>query len=149
MPLGPDRLWHPSRICTICTEGPFPGGKARPGRDADHSPPSSAEVKKENGAIPPLPQAPSLACSRPLYLTLLLGVWGQCFFWYGYNLVWEVGTHAPVCTGCICGSSETSDVRYRRLFVTYFLFSLFGTKIIQEKALKNRALTLTYKTTLE
>jgi hypothetical protein len=27
--------------------GPFPGGKARPGRDADHSPPSSAEVKYE------------------------------------------------------------------------------------------------------
>jgi hypothetical protein len=25
--------------------GSFPGGKARPGRDADHSPPSSAEVK--------------------------------------------------------------------------------------------------------
>jgi hypothetical protein len=27
--------------------GPFPGGKARPGREADHSPPSSAEVKYE------------------------------------------------------------------------------------------------------
>jgi hypothetical protein len=27
--------------------GPFPGVKARPGRDADHSPPSSAEVKYE------------------------------------------------------------------------------------------------------
>jgi hypothetical protein len=27
--------------------GPFPGGKARPGRDADHSPPSSAEVVNE------------------------------------------------------------------------------------------------------
>jgi hypothetical protein len=27
--------------------GPFPGGKARPGRDADHSPPSGAEVKYE------------------------------------------------------------------------------------------------------
>jgi hypothetical protein len=26
---------------------PFPGGKVRPGRDADHSPPSSAEVKNE------------------------------------------------------------------------------------------------------
>jgi hypothetical protein len=25
--------------------GPFPEGKGRPGRDADHSPPSSAEVK--------------------------------------------------------------------------------------------------------
>jgi len=29
------------------TRGPFPGGKARPGRDADHSPPSSAEVENE------------------------------------------------------------------------------------------------------
>jgi hypothetical protein len=27
--------------------GPFPGGKARPRRDADHSPPSSAEVVNE------------------------------------------------------------------------------------------------------
>jgi hypothetical protein len=27
------------------TRGPFPGGKARPGRDADHTPPSSAKVK--------------------------------------------------------------------------------------------------------
>jgi hypothetical protein len=27
--------------------GPFTGGKARPGRDADHSPPSSAEVENE------------------------------------------------------------------------------------------------------
>jgi hypothetical protein len=29
------------------TGGPFPGGKARPGSDADHSPPSSAEVVNE------------------------------------------------------------------------------------------------------
>jgi hypothetical protein len=29
------------------TGGSFPGGKARPGRDTDHSPPSSAEVKNE------------------------------------------------------------------------------------------------------
>jgi hypothetical protein len=27
--------------------GRFPGGKARPGRDADHSPPYSADVKNE------------------------------------------------------------------------------------------------------
>jgi hypothetical protein len=33
--------------CSMGTGGPFPGGKARPGRDADHSPPSSAEVKYE------------------------------------------------------------------------------------------------------
>jgi hypothetical protein len=37
---------HPSS-CTMGTGGPFPGGKARPGRDADHSPPSSAEVVNE------------------------------------------------------------------------------------------------------
>jgi hypothetical protein len=37
---------HPAS-CTVGTGGSFPGGKARPGRDADHSPLSSAEVKKE------------------------------------------------------------------------------------------------------
>jgi hypothetical protein len=33
--------------CTMGTGGPFPGVKARPGRDADQSPPSSAEVDNE------------------------------------------------------------------------------------------------------
>jgi hypothetical protein len=33
--------------CTMGTGGPFLGGKARPGRDADHSPLSSAEVVNE------------------------------------------------------------------------------------------------------
>jgi hypothetical protein len=37
---------HPAS-CPMRTGGPFPGGKARPGRDADHSPPSSAEVENE------------------------------------------------------------------------------------------------------
>jgi hypothetical protein len=37
---------HPASY-TTGTGGSFPGGKVRPGRDADHSPPSSAEVKKE------------------------------------------------------------------------------------------------------
>jgi hypothetical protein len=37
---------HPASY-PMGTGGPFPGGKARPGRDADHSPPSCAEVKYE------------------------------------------------------------------------------------------------------
>jgi hypothetical protein len=37
---------HPAS-CTMGTGDSFPGGKARPGRDTDHSPPSSAEVKNE------------------------------------------------------------------------------------------------------
>jgi hypothetical protein len=37
---------HPAS-CPMGTGGPFPGGKARPVRDADHSPPSSAEVVNE------------------------------------------------------------------------------------------------------
>jgi hypothetical protein len=37
---------HPAS-CIMGTGGPFPGGKARPGRDADHSPPSCAEVVNE------------------------------------------------------------------------------------------------------
>jgi hypothetical protein len=38
--------FHPAS-CPMGTGSPFPGGKARPGRDADHSPPSSAEVVNE------------------------------------------------------------------------------------------------------
>jgi hypothetical protein len=37
---------HPASY-SMGTGGSFPGSKARPGRDADHSPPSSAEVKNE------------------------------------------------------------------------------------------------------
>jgi hypothetical protein len=37
---------HPAS-CQMGTGGPFPEGKARPGRDADHSPPHSAEVMNE------------------------------------------------------------------------------------------------------
>jgi hypothetical protein len=37
---------HPAS-CTMGTGGPFPGAKARPERDADHSPPSTAEVEYE------------------------------------------------------------------------------------------------------
>jgi hypothetical protein len=37
---------HPASY-TMGTGGPFPGGKARLGHDADHSPPSSAEVENE------------------------------------------------------------------------------------------------------
>jgi len=29
------------------TGGPFPGAKVRPGRDADHSPTSTAEIENE------------------------------------------------------------------------------------------------------
>jgi hypothetical protein len=43
-PVCPDRLGAHPASSTMGTGGPFPGGKARPGRDADHSPPSSAEV---------------------------------------------------------------------------------------------------------
>jgi hypothetical protein len=37
---------HPAS-CTVGTGGTFPGCNARPGRDADDSPPSSAEVVNE------------------------------------------------------------------------------------------------------
>jgi hypothetical protein len=37
---------HPAS-CTMDTGGPFSGAKARPELDADHSPPSRAEVENE------------------------------------------------------------------------------------------------------
>jgi hypothetical protein len=52
---------HPAS-CTKGTVGPFPGGKARPGRVADHSPPSSAEVLMSRSYASSPPSA-SMVCS--------------------------------------------------------------------------------------
>jgi hypothetical protein len=60
---------HPAS-CTMSTRGPFPGGKARPGRDADHSPPSSAEVENEYELYLLSPQAPPWRVEGLLYFTL-------------------------------------------------------------------------------
>jgi hypothetical protein len=43
---------HPAS-CTMGTAGPFSGGKAQPERDADHSPPSSAEIVNEELYLSP------------------------------------------------------------------------------------------------
>jgi hypothetical protein len=50
------------------TGGPFPGGKARPGRDADHSPPSSAEVVNEYELYILSPQAPPWRVEGLIYI---------------------------------------------------------------------------------
>jgi len=42
----PDRPWGPARLLYNGYRV-FPGGKMRPGRDSDHSPPSSAAVMEE------------------------------------------------------------------------------------------------------
>jgi hypothetical protein len=61
---------HPAS-CPMGTGGPFAGGKARTGREADHSPPSSAEVVNE-GTIFPLPSSASMACSGTALLNMHL-----------------------------------------------------------------------------
>jgi hypothetical protein len=52
----PHRIWGPNTLLSNGHLGFFCRGK-RPGRDADHTPPSNAEVK--NGAIPLLSHTPS------------------------------------------------------------------------------------------
>jgi hypothetical protein len=56
---------HPAS-CTMGTGDPFPGVKARPGRDADHSAPSSAEFENEKELYLLSPEAPSLRVVRHL-----------------------------------------------------------------------------------
>jgi hypothetical protein len=59
---------HPAS-CTMGTGGAFPGGKSRPGRNADHSPPSSAEVRNEYELYLLSPQAPSWRVAGQLFVT--------------------------------------------------------------------------------
>jgi hypothetical protein len=60
---------HPASY-PMGTGGPFPGGKARPGRDADHSPPSSAEVKYEQELYLLSSHVPPRHVAGQLYFTL-------------------------------------------------------------------------------
>jgi hypothetical protein len=48
--------------CTMGTGGPFPGGKARPGRDADHSPHLVLRSRMSRSYTSSPPKA-SMACS--------------------------------------------------------------------------------------
>jgi hypothetical protein len=59
---------HPAS-CIVGTGGPFPGGKARPERDADHSLPSSAKVVNEELYFLS-PQAPPWRVPGLLYFTV-------------------------------------------------------------------------------
>jgi hypothetical protein len=45
-PRRPDGLWGPSNLLSDGYRGLSSPGVERPGREADHSPPASAEVKK-------------------------------------------------------------------------------------------------------
>jgi hypothetical protein len=64
---------HPAS-CTMGTGGVFPGGKARSGREADHSPPPNAEVDNEELYLLS-PQTPSwrVAVQLYLYCTVMIG----------------------------------------------------------------------------
>jgi hypothetical protein len=52
------------------TGAPFPGGKARSGRDADHSPPSSSRLRMSRSYTSSPPRAPSWRVAGHLYLYL-------------------------------------------------------------------------------
>jgi hypothetical protein len=62
---------HPAS-CPVGAGGPFPGGKARPGRGADPSPPSSAEVKYEEELYLLSPYVPPWRAAGQLCFALLL-----------------------------------------------------------------------------
>jgi hypothetical protein len=58
-PRRPDRLCGPPELISNVYRGALSPGVKRPGREVDHSPPTSAEVKKMCGSIHPLPYTPS------------------------------------------------------------------------------------------
>jgi hypothetical protein len=65
---------HPAS-CTMRAGGPFPGCKSRPGRDADHSPPSNAEVMNEWELYLLPSQAPPWRVVGLLYFLLIIFGW--------------------------------------------------------------------------
>jgi hypothetical protein len=83
---------HPAS-CTIGTAGLFSRSKVRPGRDADHSPPSSTEVKNEYDLYLLSPHAPPWRVAGLLCFALLLAILKQLGFnfWQWRILIYKSG----------------------------------------------------------
>jgi hypothetical protein len=67
--LCPDRLWGPPSLLSNGYRGPFPGGKALPGRDADHSPHLVLRSWMSRSYISSPPQAPLRRVAGLLFFT--------------------------------------------------------------------------------
>jgi hypothetical protein len=70
------------------TVGPLPGAKPRPGRDTDHSPPSSAEVENEQELYFLSKQAPPWPVVERLYFFhyVLCCLFLQFLAHFNYNI---------------------------------------------------------------
>jgi hypothetical protein len=60
-PLCPDRLWGPPSLLYNGYRGSFPRGKARPGRDADHSS-HPVQRSRMSSSYNPLPPSAFMTC---------------------------------------------------------------------------------------
>jgi hypothetical protein len=75
--------WAHPASCTMGTVGPFPGAKARTGRDADHSPPSNAASRMSRSftSFPPSAfvaySGTALALVTPSYCTQTCSLFGK------------------------------------------------------------------------
>jgi hypothetical protein len=68
-----------------------PVGKAPPGRDADHSPPSSAEDEWVGAIHPLFPAHPYLCCGTDLLFTCLDAPVEMCREFLSVRLLWKTG----------------------------------------------------------
>jgi len=98
------------------TGGPFPGGKARPGRDADHSPPSSAEVVNESEVYLLCPQAPPLLVEGLLYFFFLQ----KCWRWISDMILISVYFIELVYNIATCSRQKKYFLQFRFTFWTVY-----------------------------
>jgi hypothetical protein len=85
-PRRPDRLWGPSSLLSNRYRGALSSGVKRKGREADHSPAASAEVKKMRIYISTPDRLCGLVVRVPGYRSR-----GPGFYSQSYLIFWVVG----------------------------------------------------------
>jgi hypothetical protein len=114
---------HPTS-CTMGTGGPFPGGKARPGRDADHSPHLVPRSRMSRSYTSSPPSA-SMACSRT---ALPLNIIPPCILGtlhiHVSSAAWTIGQFAVVVQKHSLTPSTWTTVRNRKQRYKAYIINL-------------------------
>jgi hypothetical protein len=139
-PPRPDRLWGPGSLLSNGYHGLFPLGVERPGREADHSPPSSADVKecvwsytstppvRLHGVVLNLKKSAG-TWTQNFRLVLYINIYTHLYVYILHNNGYILQTCDPKLVSCIYFAFARRIFIVESLYITFYYYGGHKVKI--------------------